>query len=516
MRVLQAGYGVVFRIIVLAFLFVGVAFGEAVERHPHSGLPVSALDLAPSNPLGLPGSRGRASGGSDTAIVSSEMFPAFLSKVPGLNIGFSYLFGQTLNQSHWSVDYLRPVTYGDRGTFYGELHGDFTNYNSKVWVPFLGDFWKLTGPAANYRYDLAVGVGYRKMLGEDVLVGVNTFFDATRLLGSWNRSGSFGLEMAANGPGDSAVDLTFNCYSQVYGQFNSRGSVFPAFNIIDEVRNGSGNYDMEVGYSNPIFDRSLDLRLKLTGYRFAVGNQHIGGLQTGAQLTTRDGVFRVAAEYGHDDVYGSYGRVAAFVNVGFQLENILRRESPFSSPEPVFQSPRNLKRLLTQPAKRNWYKPSQVVVNPRCEGLPDDSYFQLEGDPRPQCFYSGGFGGCRAQTIPTVYVIDDTPGGLWAAGQAAPWIQLDQFHQKRGVVYDRDISPMFACGSSSYARNAVKRGIPVYAYVRRSTFATKSTIFWTTEWPILRDSGVSVNWFVDTPPGSNTWVPCPDCPNALP
>ncbi len=83
-------------------------------------------------------------------------------------------------------------------------------------------------------------------------------------------------------------------YSEVYSQFNSRGASSPRSTFIDEVRNGSGNYDVEVGYSNPIFDRSLDLRLKFVGYRFAVGNQHIDGLKTGAQLTTRDGVFRVA------------------------------------------------------------------------------------------------------------------------------------------------------------------------------------------------------------------------------
>ncbi len=169
----------------------------------------------------------------------------------------------------------------------------------------------------------------------------------------------------------------------------------------------------------------------------------------------------------------------------------MRCESPFSAPQPVFQSPRNLQRLLTQPAKRNWFKPAQVVVNPRCEGYRTIPIFNGERSKTP-VFYSGGFGVAGRRSAPQFTSSMTLRAGCGRLASSA-LDSIGPISPKARSVYDRDISPMFACGSASYARNAVKRGIPAYAYVRRSTFATKSTIFWTTEWPILRDSGVNVN-----------------------
>ncbi len=118
---------------------------------------------------------------------------------------------------------------------------------------------------------------------------------------------------------------------------------------------------MEAGYSHALFDRSLDLRLKLIGYQFGIGTG-VYGWRGGADLTTRDGVFAVRCEYGHDRVNGYYNTVGGFINVGFQLENLLSGESPFTFPEPVFRSPRDLRRLLGLKVKRNWYQPEAVVL----------------------------------------------------------------------------------------------------------------------------------------------------------
>jgi len=76
----------------------------------------------------------------------------------------------------------------------------------------------------------------------------------------------------------------------------------------------------------------------------------------GADLTTRDGVFTLRYEYGYDPIDGHYNTVGGFVNVGFQLENLLGGESPFSLPEPVFRSPRDIRRLLGLKVKRNWHQ----------------------------------------------------------------------------------------------------------------------------------------------------------------
>lgn len=71
-------------------------------------------------------------------------------------------------------------------------------------------------------------------------------------------------------------------------------------------------------------------------------------------------VFKYAV--GHDRVDSTYHTVGGFVNIGFQPENLLRGESPFSKPEPIFSSPRSLRYVLTQKVHRNWHQPTAVAL----------------------------------------------------------------------------------------------------------------------------------------------------------
>jgi hypothetical protein len=88
-----------------------------------------------------------------------------------------------------------------------------------------------------------------------------------------------------------------------------------------------------------------------------------------ADLTTKNGMFTLRYEYGSDLLNGQYNTVGGFVNVGFQLENLLNGESPFTMPDPVFRSPRNLQRMLGLKVKRNWHQPEAVVlVRSTCPG----------------------------------------------------------------------------------------------------------------------------------------------------
>lgn len=73
-------------------------------------------------------------------------------------------------------------------------------------------------------------------------------------------------------------------------------------------------------------------------------------------------MFTLRYEYGHDRINGAYNTVGGFVTVGFSLENMLSGGSPFTLPEPVFKSPRDLRRLLGLKVKRNWYQPAAVVL----------------------------------------------------------------------------------------------------------------------------------------------------------
>jgi hypothetical protein len=106
----------------------------------------------------------------------------------------------------------------------------------------------------------------------------------------------------------------------------------------------------------------LDLRLSATAYDFNIGTA-VYGWRTGAELTTRNGFFPLKYEYGRDKLNGSYNTIGGYVNVGFSLEDIFKGESPFSSPEPVFGSPRSLRRLLGLKVRRKWYQPAAVVLS---------------------------------------------------------------------------------------------------------------------------------------------------------
>jgi hypothetical protein len=321
------------------------------------GLPVrGGLDLTPTNPLAMQGLGLADPQGSAVATISSGMFPGLFSDIPNLEVGFVYNFGRNVRQGRGVLDYLIPVDVSPATTVFGEFHGEFE------------DFWKRPadrivarpGNATSHtmwrsvrsrrRFDLSLGGGLRKLLGSGSVLGVNGFFDTSRINERWYSSGGLGLEAACLLPGDGFLDLNFNYY----------GNLFSTTNFVNAFRYGSGNFDIEAGYSQPVFDGAADLRLKAVGYQFDIGSK-VYGWRVGADLTSRNGLLRARYEYTQDRINEPYHSVAAYVNVGFQLENLLRGENPFSTPDPVFDGPRNLRRVLHARVKRNWHQPSIVI-----------------------------------------------------------------------------------------------------------------------------------------------------------
>jgi hypothetical protein len=469
----------------MASLFLGL-LGEGVAQTLKPSVTGASTLAAPapdpSNLLGFPRGSYLGQPRSDTVNLSSRLFQDLLPKIPNLEFGFNYAFGSNLRQSRWSVDYVLPVALGNDATFFAEAHGESVSLKTSTWVPFLNNFWQQTPPGNQSRLDLSFGIGYRRIFSQDLLLGVNAFYDTTRLYGtSWRSSGGYGLEMAANGPGDSAIDLTFNYYGNVYGGYNSRGSVFPTFNIIDGIQSGEANYDIEAGYSQPIFEQAFDLRLKVTGYQFALNDSKKYGMKSGAELTTADGVFRISMEGGHDPVMGSYGNVGGYVNVGFQLEKLLYGESPFGYPEPVFKSPRNLRRLLARPVHRLWVKPATVVANSNCQGLPDDSMFNVGYSM--SCFYTGfpiAAEECHARGR---LLVSDTPGGKWVNSYDAAWPWLFTPFS----TYVENIQPMDKCQSAAYAR-AAQGDVLIFVKCGNDPVNNPNSVLWTTELPTLLEN----------------------------
>jgi len=280
------------------------------------------------------------------------MLSPFLPRIPNLELGFLYYFGNRVSTGRFTADYVLPFRLNCDSVLFGEAHAEGSDFwkRSTVSVAAAPGFTITTSSTSN-RVDLSFGGGYRTMLGENTLLGVNGFYDSSRLFNKWYSSGGVGLEMAANVAGDDAIDLNFNWY----------GNLFNRQVLINAFRNMGNSFDVEAGYSHALFNRSLDLRLKVIGYQFDIGTGVYGWLG-GADLTTRDGMFTLRYEHGHDQINGDYNTVGGFVNVGFRLENLLNGESPFVMPEPVFKSPRDLRRLLGLKVNRDWHQPEAVVL----------------------------------------------------------------------------------------------------------------------------------------------------------
>jgi hypothetical protein len=480
---LRSGRHLLACLTILLFVCIG-SLTQAQDVNPayKQVRTVVPVDLSPSRPTSLPGTSGPQYGGGVEAVpISSALVRNWLPVIPNLQFGFNYLFGRNLSQTWWSADYVLPVSLTSSDIVFGEAHVDSASSASTGGFPFLNNFWQ-QGPAGlQNRIDLSFGLGYRKLFGDNLLVGAYGFYDSTRLTGSWRSAGSVGFQTAANGPGDSAVDLNFNYYSDSYVGYDSRGSAFPTFNLFGAVASGTGNYDFEAGISQPLFNRAYDFRVKAAGYKYDIGNSKVYGLRSGADLTTADGVFKVSAEYGNDRLIGQYGQIGAYVNIGFQAENIVKGENPFTKPEPIFKSPRHLRQLASQPTKRNWRKPSAVIANAYCEGLPDDS--QFNAGYNKACFYSGYNPAGKQCKYEGLTIISDTPGGIWFNQYVKPY--YDQ--RDIGILNNsRDVAPMDNCASAAYARAA--NGTTLRVYIKCDKWRAKSGGFFDTELPILMEN----------------------------
>jgi hypothetical protein len=357
-------------LVMLACTLLPVAQAQGLRQVP--------TPIGPSNDCGCPR-------GEQPIPVSSGMLAPFLPKIPNLEFGFLYSFGGNVRTGRFTADYTLPYHLSPDSVLFGEAHAE-------GW-----DFWKrpnvsITTPAgfttttttANNRVDLSFGGGYRTMLGDNTFLGVNGFYDTSRLYNRWYSSGGVGLEMAYTVGADDAVDLNFNWY----------GNLFNKDVLVNAFRTHGGSFDVEAGYSHALFDHALDLRLKVAGYQFDVGNT-VYGWRGGADLTTRNGMFTLRYEHGRDRIDGEYNTVGAFANVGFHLENLLKGESPFTVPEPVFRSPRNLRRMLSQKVKRNWYAPATVVLSRMAKpGLdkPGMTLLFRGTNPTPRVWPMGGSG----------------------------------------------------------------------------------------------------------------------------
>jgi hypothetical protein len=348
------------RVLILgSFVVVGSplsALSQGIQQSPYSaadtvgrGAQSTNLDLAPSNPLGMPGSSLLGPRSSENISISSGMFQGIMPEIPNLQIGYNYTFGPQIKAGTASVDYLLPFKIDAGTTVYGEAHGEFQTLS-------------IVQPGSpNNSTELCFGGGYRRMLSKHTMVGLHSFYNTAKLSGTWYPSGSAGVEFASMISGHDAIDLIFNWYGKALDATIFGGT--PAYATTAATANfGNANFDFQAGYSHELYNGGPDFRLSATGYKLECGS-NVYGYYAGAELKSRDGMYVVKYDVGYDNAFTVYQSVAAFVNMGFQLENILEGKSPFVKPKPVFQSPRNMTTLTQAKPNRNWKHTTQAATS---------------------------------------------------------------------------------------------------------------------------------------------------------
>ena len=334
---------------------------QGLPQSPYSAPSMvrGGLGPAPSNPLAPPGlPRGPVGGPRemDSVFLTPQLFPGIFPSIPNLQVGYLYSFGEKVKADRLTVDYLFPVNLGPDSAFFAEAHGQFTNFWKSVERWFSTDGTITSFRSLNERKDLSLGAGIRKIFGGNTLVGLNGFYDGTKLGRKWYHSGSAGLEFAALLLDDDALDLNFNWY----------GNLFNANVLANAFRRGPANFDIQAGYSHELWDGGPDLRLSGTAYKFSARRGVTGG-KGAAELKTRDGMFSVKYEVAYDDINRTYHSVGAFMNLAFGLDVSANwAQIHWGPPEPIFRSPRNFFRRLRQPvAKRRMTAPTVPIVMSR-------------------------------------------------------------------------------------------------------------------------------------------------------
>jgi hypothetical protein len=333
-------------VVVLVSLVVVLMSGTAAWSQTYQG--VSWSSGSPTIPsdrplIDLQAIRSLLSGPLPSSTGTEDGIP---SPISHLEVGLHYDFGNKTRTKRLTADYVLPFSPTPNHVAFGEAH--YETYGFPRNIP----------GADGSRTDLSLGGGYRMVINNVVLFGVNGFHDSTKLHDTWYSGGGVGCELVTMVGSLGEVDLNLNYY----------GNMFDNDLMENAFRNKGGSFDVQVGCSQllthrcRVFKQPMDIRVAVTGYKFDIGTP-VYGLRFGAELKTGDGFFVLRYAHGEDEVNGEYHSIGGTLTMGFRLENVLKGESPIELPEPIFYSSRNLKWMLSHKVRRSWYQPTAVVVS---------------------------------------------------------------------------------------------------------------------------------------------------------
>lgn len=236
--------------------------------------------------------------------------------------GAIYRWGGDDRDSRVTMDFLFPTLLGSSTSLFFESRAEYQDVCSHLMR------------SVDHRFDLGVGLGLRKEWHDRVMCGINGFWDTSRLHGDWYSSPGLGFELALYSL-DRRWDLLLNVY---------RG----------------GGIDLTTGFTVPICEDRLDMRVHIDKYRFFDG-ELILGWKGGVEISSPDRLLAVSYEYGKDSNMPEYHAIACSVTVPFRLENIFSGTNPFELPEPPLRETRYRKRSQSEGVKRAWRRPETVV-----------------------------------------------------------------------------------------------------------------------------------------------------------
>jgi hypothetical protein len=246
----------------------------------------------------------------------SELFkPTFISRA-----GYRIAGGE--GDSNISADFLLPTKLSPNSSLFLESRAEFQS-------PFANN-----ASPADRRYDVSMGLGWRKTSLRGLMVGANAFLDVTRLAGEWYRSPGFGVESAAHWNG-GAWDLVLNAYQ-------------------------GGGIDAQTGFTFPIMDKRLDMRIFAEKYRFFDGD-FILGSKGGFEVSSPNRLVNLSYAYGQDSECPAYHAVSCSMNVPFSLEKLFSGKNPIEIADRPSQDNRYIERLQSDSVKRTWRSPTTVV-----------------------------------------------------------------------------------------------------------------------------------------------------------
>lgn len=234
--------------------------------------------------------------------------------IPTVRVGYAYTFGGDVNAGALVTDFVVRLKLGASDTLFAQSSSEWKKFHSTL------------ESNQNRALDASIGVGYRRLVRKDLMMGLNAFYDRRRYNGTWRPSTGAGFEVASTLAGSSVIDISVNYY----------GDIFTGGSTITELfREGTQSIGIEVGYTQPLADLACAVRLKARLYRLE-DDSGAHGWAGGADWANCDGSLVFMYEYGEDKIHNGYHTVQGSLNLLFEPERLLSLESPFAVPRSPF------------------------------------------------------------------------------------------------------------------------------------------------------------------------------------